>query len=166
MYNKNFWGDREELAKVPGADEKPEVIYVHWQFLRIWQILWRMILESLYVNTTQISNLWDCWEECVELRKGHLRYWCNQVRMKNGGQILWNVTAFCERRKISCLMGRHPTKRGSEFHLMAQLFHLEQWWNITIFLLNTYEDCVVLKSCQVYSLDMRYTREESGKETY
>ena len=30
--------------------------------------------------------------------------------MKNGGRIPWNVTAFCETFKISCLMGRHLMK--------------------------------------------------------
>ena len=42
---------------------------------------------------------------------------------------------------------------------MAQLSHLEQWWNITLFLLKTYQDYIILvpMSCQVYSLDMRHT---------
>ena len=51
------------------------------------------------------------------VKKGHLRYCCNQVWMKNGVRIPWNVTAVCETFKISCLMGRHPMKGGSEYHL-------------------------------------------------
>ena len=51
--------------------------------------------------------------------------------MKVGGQILWNVTAICETFKISCLMGRHHVKGGSEYHSMARLFRLEQWSNIS-----------------------------------
>ena len=66
-------------------------------------------------------------EQCAELRKGRLRYCCNQVWMKNGGRIPWNATAICEIFRIFCLMGRPPWKGGSEYHLMAQLFHLEQW---------------------------------------
>ena len=47
---------------------------------------------------------------------------------------------------------------------MARLFRLEQWWNITIFLLKTCHDCIssAQKSCQIHSSDMRCTREESG----
>ena len=47
--------------------------------------------------------------------------------MKIGGQIPWNATAICETFEISCLMGRHPMKGGSEYHLMARLFRLERW---------------------------------------
>ena len=46
--------------------------------------------------------------------------------MKNGGRIPWNATAFCDILRIFCLMGRHPMKGGSEYHLMAQLFRLER----------------------------------------
>ena len=104
--------------------------------------------------------------QCVESRKGHLRYCCNQVWKKNGGRIPWSVTAICEKFKISCQMGRHPVKGGSAYHLMARLSRLEQWWNITQFLQKTCRDCInsVLKSCQVYSLDMRCTRGEHVKE--
>ena len=81
--------------------------------------------------------------------------------MKNGGRIPWNVTAFCETFKISCLMGRHHIIGGSENHLMARLFRLERCWNITPFLRETYRDYInsVQKSCQVYSLDMCCPRE-------
>ena len=39
----------------------------------------------------------------------------------NGGRILWNVTAISERFMISCLMGRHPMKGGSECSLTGQV---------------------------------------------
>ena len=57
--------------------------------------------------------------------------------MKIGGRIPWNVTAICETFKISCLMGRHLVRGGSDNHLKARLFRLERWWNITLFLLKT-----------------------------
>ena len=52
---------------------------------------------------------------------------------------------------------------GSEYHSMARLFCLERWWNIALLLLKTCRACVssAQKSCQVFSLDMRYTRWES-----
>ena len=61
MWNKNFPGDPEEPNEFPGADEETKS-HLHWQFLGIWEGLWGIILESLYVNTTQIRNIWDCWK--------------------------------------------------------------------------------------------------------
>ena len=81
--------------------------------------------------------------------------------MKNGGRIPWNATAICETSNISCLMGRHLTHGDSVNHFKDQLFHLVRWSNITLFLPKTSRDCTnsARKSCQVYSLDMRCTRE-------
>ena len=42
--------------------------------------------------------------------------------------------------KISCLMGRHHMKGGSESHLTDQVSRLEQCSNITLFLLKTCRD--------------------------
>ena len=44
-------------------------------------------------------------EQCVEVRKGHLRYCCVQVWTKNGGRIPWNATAISENIKdlMRCL---------------------------------------------------------------
>ena len=56
--------------------------------------------------------------------------------MKNGGRIPWNAAAICEIFRISCLMGRHHMKGGSECHLTDQLSRLEQWSNVTLFLRN------------------------------
>ena len=86
----------------------------------------------------------------------------------NGGRTLWNATAICETCKISCLMGRHPMKGGSECPLTDQQYRLEQWSNITLFLRKTKLDCISLeqKSCQVFSSGMHYLLEESGKETF
>ena len=54
-------------------------------------------------------------EQHAELRKGHLQYCCNQVWMKVGGQILWNVTPICETSQIYYLMGRRPMKDVQPF---------------------------------------------------
>ena len=74
-----------------------------------------------------------------------------------------STECYCSLRNtqdLLLLMGRHPMKDGSEYHLVARLFRLERWWNITPFLLKTSRDCIssVQKSRQVYSLDMRCTR--------
>ena len=44
-------------------------------------------------------------------KKIRLQYCCNQVWMKNGGQIPWNAKPICETFKISCLMGKTPYER-------------------------------------------------------
>ena len=59
-------------------------------------------------------------EQYAELKKGHMQYCCNQVWEKKGGRIPRNVTAICETFKISCLMGKHPMKGGSEYHSTVQ----------------------------------------------
>ena len=141
----------ENLMKFLEPTRKPEVIKT-WLFLRIWQILWRTILESLQVNATQIGKLMGLLkEQCAEWRKRHLLCCCNQVWMKIGGRIPWSVIAICETFKTCCLMGRHHMKGGSECHLADQWYRLEQWS-----LRKTSLDCISLeqKSCQVNSLDM------------
>ena len=47
--------------------------------------------------------------------------------MKNGGQILWNVTLICETSQIYCLMGRCSMKEVLGNHLKDLLFHLVHW---------------------------------------
>ena len=103
-------------------------------------------------------------EQCAE---GHLRCYCNPVWTKIGGRIPWCATATCETFKISCLMGRHHMKGGSECPLTYQWYRLERWSNFTLFLRKTNRGCISLeqKSCQVYFSVMRYTRGETGKET-
>ena len=48
---------------------KPKVIYTD-NSLEFGKILWRITLESLYVNATQIGNTWDCWESSAQSEKG------------------------------------------------------------------------------------------------
>ena len=50
-------------------------------------------------------------QQYAEKKKAPLLYCCNQVWMKNGGQIPWNITAICETLKISCLMGKIQYER-------------------------------------------------------
>ena len=59
-------------------------------------------------------------------------WFCNQVWMKVGGQILWNVTPICETSQIYCLMGRRPMKDVLGNHFKDRLFHLVHWLSITL----------------------------------
>ena len=81
VQNKNFSGNTKELG---APNRKPEVI-VHWQFIGIWQSLWRSLLESLYVDTTQIGNKWDCWESSAQSER---RYICSIVAIRSQWKLV------------------------------------------------------------------------------
>ena len=61
VQNQNVSGNGKEFTKVLESSEKPKVI-LYRQFLGIWQILWRIIMESLYINASTIRDEWHCWE--------------------------------------------------------------------------------------------------------
>ena len=63
--------------------------------------------------------------------------------------------------------GKTPYERRFGVPFNGPVFRLEQWSNITLFLLKTNRDYInlVQKSCQVYPLDMCCPPAESGKET-
>ena len=113
-----------------------------WQFLGIWQSLWRSFLESLYVDTTQIGNKCDCWKT-------------------------WNALPICETSQICCLMGRRPMKDVLGNHLKDRLFRLVHWLNITMSLRKTSQESINLErnSYLVCSLDTLCTRREFGRVT-
>ena len=71
VQNKNFTRNPVKLAKVPGTREETKS-HIHWQFLRIRQILWRSLLESLHVYTTQISTKWDWWKSNSQIQRRNL----------------------------------------------------------------------------------------------
>ena len=63
-------------------------------------------------------------EECAEGKKVRLLYCCNQVWMRSGGQILWNVTPLCETSQISNLMGKPCMRDFLGNHLKDRLSRL------------------------------------------
>ena len=71
VQKQNFTRNPEKLAKVLGARWETKS-HLHWQFLGIWQSLWRSLLESLHVYTTQIRNKWDCWKSSAQSKGRHL----------------------------------------------------------------------------------------------
>ena len=135
----------------------------------IWQSLWRSFLESLYVNTTQIGNKWDCWKSSTQSKR---RYFCRNVAIrsgwKSGVQIPWNAILICEMFKISCLMGRLYMSDVLGNHLKDQSFHLVHWLSITLSLRKTSQESINLerKSYLDCSLDTLCTRGEFGMVTH
>ena len=134
VQNQNFSGNRKELAKVLGADVGQPKSHLHRNFPGIWQILWRPFLESLYANTSQIGNKWDCWEGSAQIYGRDFAVLLQSGLDENGGRVPWHATAICETYKISCLLGRDLMRGSSDNHLKDQSFHLVQWSNTTPYL--------------------------------
>ena len=102
---------------------------IPWNSAKLVKIFPGIIARLHHTDQRQMGLLR---EQCAELKKGHLRYCCNQVWMKIGGQILWNVTLICETSQIYYLMGRRPMKDVLVNHLKDRLFHLVHWLSITL----------------------------------
>ena len=152
---------QRSLQKFLEPDKKPKVIYTENSLESgesCEELYWNHIVGQRHTDQNHMGLQ-------KEWRKGHLQYCCNQVWTISGGRIPFNVTATCERLKFSCLMGRHHVKGGSECTLMDQWYRLVHSSNITLFVRKTSQESInlVQKSCQVYSLDVRYTRGEVDK---
>ena len=110
---KSFQETIKNLMKFLEPSRKPKVIYTDnsLEFGRSCEELsW-----NHSTSTAQIRNKWVCWKGSSQSKKrGRLRCNCSRVWMKIGGQIPWNALLVCETFKISCLMGKHLTKGGSE----------------------------------------------------
>ena len=119
---KNYPGDGKELTKVSRADWKAES-HLHRQLIGLWQILWRLFMESSYFDTPGIA------ERAVRrIKEGTSEYYCNQAWMKSGGLILCNAIAICEMFKTYRHMGKHLTNDDSENHWKARSFRAVQLW--------------------------------------
>ena len=81
---------------------------IHWSLENLVKIYHGIIEHQHLIDPRRMALLK---EPYAELRKGLLQYCCNQVWMKNGGRILWNVFPICETFKISYLMGKTPSER-------------------------------------------------------
>ena len=93
----------QKVCQVLGADEET-TNHLQWQKIPwLWQILWRSFLESLYVDTTQIRNKWDCWKSSAQSKRRHL---CNIVAIRSGWKLvgrfhgMQNLSAKCSRSLV------------------------------------------------------------------
>ena len=115
--------------------------------------LWRSFLESLYVDTTQIRNKWDCWESSAQsVIEGTSAVLLQSGLDEKWWQIPWNAIATCGTFKISCLMGKLHTKGALENSLKDQSFRLVHWLSITLSVRKTSQESINL--------------ERSGKKSY
>ena len=84
----------QEPSVVPRANEETK-IHLHWQFLGIWKVFWRIVLDSLYVNTKQIRNKWCFRKSSAQNERRNICY-TNAIRSRH--QI---VGRFCWKLKLS-----------------------------------------------------------------
>ena len=97
--------------------------HLFWQFLGVWQRMWRSILESSNINTSPFQNKWYCWKSGAQSKRRNVSCTvCNRAWMNNGGRILWNACATCEMSKISWRMGQLLVEGDSEKHFEGPVF--------------------------------------------
>ena len=100
------------LRKVVEPSDKPKVIYtgtIPWNLAKSVKNYPGIIVHHGLIVSRQLILLR---EQYAALGKGRLQYCCNQVWMKNGGRIPWNVTAICEMFKT----WKHLMKGDLEKH--------------------------------------------------
>ena len=151
----------QDLA-TPWPTRKPEVIYTDnsLEFGKACEDLsWNHCTSTPHRSETNGT---------AERRVRGSKEGTSAVLLQSGLDESWwvdSMECYCYlRNKISCLMGRHLVRGGLEYHLMARLFRLERLSNVTLFLPKDLSRLQFgRKPCQVYSLDVRCMREESGK---
>ena len=157
---------QKNFMKFLEPTRKPQVIYTDnsFELASLVRNYPGIIVRQRHTDLKQIGLPK---QQHAEWKKGHLRCYGSPVWVTKGARIPRNLTAICETFKISCLMGRHHMKGGSECLFTAHLSRLEQWSNITLFVRRTCRDYISLapKSCQVFFSIMNCMRGESGKET-
>ena len=145
VQNKNLSGNTKELAKVLGAEQgslESFTLTIPWNLAKLVKIFPGIIVRRHHTDRKQMGLLRKQYSEWKKVR---LQYCCNQVWMKNGGQILWNALPICETFKISCLMGRLHTKDVLENLLKDQSFRLVHWLSITLSLRKTSQESINLE---------------------
>ena len=149
----------------PIGSLKSFTLTIPWTLAKLVKIFPGIIVRQHHVLRKQMGLLR---EHYAGWKKAPLLYCCNQVRMKVGGQILWNVTPICETSQISYLMGRRPMKDVLGNHLKDHSFRLVHWLSITLLLRRTSQESINLER-KFYldrSLDTLCTRGEFGRVTY
>ena len=93
-------------------------------------------------------------EQCVEVRKGHLRCCCSPVWATNGARIPWNAILICERYLLSD--GKTPYERRFGELLKDQSSRLVHWLSITLLLRKTSQESINLERKSYLDLFLGY----------
>ena len=136
---------QKSLQKFLEPDRKRKVIYTYnsLEFGKACEDhSWNHSSSTYRTDRKQLGLLK---EQCAESRKAPLLYCCNQVWMKIGGQIPWNVKPICETSQIYYLMGRRPMKDVLGNHVKDLLFRLVHWLSIALSLRRTSQESINLE---------------------
>ena len=117
--SKSFQETQKNLIKFLEPTRKQKVIYTDNS------LEFGMSCEELSLNhcasTPHRSETHGIAERAVRrVQEGTFAVFLQSGLVTNGGRIPWNVTPIYETFKVSCLMGRHLTKGGSECPLTDQ----------------------------------------------
>ena len=78
--SKSSQETQKNLMKFLAPTRKPKS-HLHRRFPGIWQVFRGIILKSLYVNTTQIRNKWDCRKSSAQSERRDI---CGAVAVRSG----------------------------------------------------------------------------------
>ena len=107
---KTFQETQKSLMKCLDPTRKPKVIYTDiWNLASLARNYPGIIVRRHHTDQKQMGLPK---EQCPEWKKVHLRCYCSPFWITNGRRILWMLRL--STLKISCLMGRHHTKGGTE----------------------------------------------------
>ena len=127
--SKSSQETQKNLMKFLEPTRKPKVIYTD--------------------NSLEFGNSCEelSWNQCTSTphrseTNGIAERAIRRVEEETSAVLLQSGVAICETFKISCLMGRHHMKDGSERSFTDQSYRLEQWSKITLFLRKTCRDCI------------------------
>ena len=70
--NKDFKRDGKEFTKVPRPVTKAKS-YSYGQFIEVWKILWRSIMEWWNFNTSSIQDKWRCGKSSTKSERRNFR---------------------------------------------------------------------------------------------
>ena len=149
----------------PRGNQKSSTLTIPWNSAKLVKIS-PGIIARLHHTDRRLMVLRK--EQCAERKKAPLQYSCNQVWMKIGGQIPWNVKPICETFTDLLSDGRLHTKGVLDNHSKDQLFHVVHWLSITQQLRRTSQESINLerKSYLDCSSDTLCSLGKFGRVTY
>ena len=106
---------------------KSFTLTISWILANLEKILPGIIVRQHLINRKQMGLPK---EQCAEWNKGHPRFCCNLVWVKNGGRIPWNVTAYL--RDIQDLLSDGKTLYERRFGEPFKRTNYSIWCNSRI----------------------------------
>ena len=155
----------KSLQKFLGSTRKPKVFETDnsLEFGKSCEVLsWNHRTSTQYRSETH---------GIVERAVRRVNEGTSAVLLQSGLDETWwadSMECYCNLRNIQDLLSDGKTPHGGKSCERTNCSFWFIWLSITLFLLKTCRDCIssARKSCQVHSLAMHCTQEESGKETF